>query len=243
MKLAGKAVLALALVGTGAAGGYYLGHRSSLPEAVPVVVIDGPSTASPGDTLKFTGERSASALPLEWWIDGRLRTKGNTLYVDSAPGGNLIVTAVAFGNGRNPPHAVASKLVTMGVTPNPGPTPPPGPTPGPTPPPPTPTPTPQSPITWAVVLYDPADARANPQVAAIQRDKDLRPFLAGKRITLRCLDATDDAVKAKFAGYFRAGIPALPSLLLLADSGEPPFVGPLPANAQAIQELVRKLAP
>lgn len=238
MKLAGKAVLALALVGSGAAGGYYLGHRSSLPEATPVVVIDGPSTASPGETLKFTGERSASALPLEWWIDGQLRTKGNTLYVDSAPSGNLIVTAVAFGNGRNPSHTVASKLVTLGVTPGPTPTPPPGPTPNPGP-----TPTPQSPVTWAVILYDPADAKAAPSVGAIQRDGSLRTFLNAKNIKLRCLDATDADVKAKFAGYFRAGIPALPSLVLLADSGEPPFVGPLPATSQAIQDLVKRYNP
>lgn len=240
MKLAGKIVVATALFGSGAAGGYWLGHRSSLPEATPIVVIDGPSTASPGETLKFSGDRSASALPLEWWIDGSLRTKGNTLYIDSAPSGNLIVTAVAFGRGSRPSHTVASKLVGLGVTPAPGPNPP-GPTPGPNPP--GPAPAPQSPVAWAVILYDPADSKASPAVGVIQRDGALRSFLEAKNIKLRCFDATAADVKAKFAGYFRAGIPSLPSLVLLADSGDPPFVGPMPATSQAIQDIVRKHAP
>lgn len=239
MKLAGKAILVLALVGSGAAGGYYYGRSSSLPEARPSVVIDGPSSASPGETLKFTGERSASAQPLEWWIDGQLRTRGNTLYVDSAPNGPMILTVLAFGQGRSPEHAVASKLVNIGGTP-PGPAPvPPGPPPGP----PTPTPTPQATVKWAVVLYNPADPKANPKVGAIQRDGGLRTFLDSKGIKFRCLDATDDEVKSKFSGYFRRGIPTLPSLVLIGDSGDPPYADAMPETPAEFQALVRRYSP
>ena len=240
MKIAGKAILALALMGSGGVVGFHFGRTWGLPEASPSVVIDGPSAARPGDILTFKGDRSASASPLEWWRDGQLVATGNEYQAKDVPPGPLVVTAVGFGNGRHPSHTLVSKLVDVAVTP--GPTPPPGPNPGPTPPPPGPTPTPQVKVKWAVVLYDPA--ASDPQIAAIRSDGNLRKALQAKGISFYCFDATDDAVKAKFAGYFRAGIPALPSLLLLGETSQnPPYVGPMPPSSAAIQALVSQHAP
>lgn len=238
MKIAGKAILALTLVGSGGIAGFYFGRSYGFVESAPTVVIDGPSVALPGDSITFDASRSASAVPIEWWRDGRLESRGNIYRADGVSPGPLIVTAIGFGRGRNPEHAVFSKYVAVGARPDPTPIPnPPGPTP-----PPDPTPPSRLKVKWAIILYDPA--ASDPRIAAIRADGALRRYFQDKGINFRCLDVTDPEVQAKFAGYFRSGIPVPPSLILMDETNAgPPFVGPMPTTSAAIQDLVNRYKP
>jgi len=238
--IARKALVAALLLGTGFGAGWYFSPDGTA-KSRPTVVIEGPSLASPGDKLIFTGERSSSARPLEWWSEsGELLSVGNTCTIEDAKSGTLVVTAIGSGWGPWKPgsdanRTVVSKVVTIGGNPTPpGPVPP-----GPTPPDPTPAPTPQAKAKFLVVLYD--STVGDPRVARVRGDRSFRTELKDSGVEYRDYDACDQRTKDQFPAYFRNPPAQLPVLLIFgADGLKPIHSSALPATTDDIRSILKR---